>query len=150
MKIKSSNAKIQTHNFRIWQIWVCEILIDWIYWIQKDSFIFDLWRNLFKEHDDETKIENEIEYVSLRKTRCLWLCNVCFFSLSSLSLWNMTYKFFMNKHDLINESRDELQSESLERVLADESWDERIENEKVDESQEEIQANDLDEKTETF
>ncbi len=56
----------------------------------------------------------------------------------------------MNKHDLINESRDELQSESLERVLADESWDERIENEKVDESQEEIQANDLDEKTETF
>ncbi len=33
----------------------------------------------------------------------------------------MMYKFFMNKHDLINESQDELQSESLERVLADES-----------------------------
>ncbi len=55
------------------------------------------------------------------------------------------YRFFMNKHDLINESQDELQSESLERVLADESWDERI-----NESQEEIQADDLDENTETF
>ncbi len=58
----------------------------------------------------------------------------------------MMYKFFTNKHDLINE----LQSESLKRVLADESWDERIENEKMNESQEKIQANDLDEKTEAF
>ncbi len=52
----------------------------------------------------------------------------------------------MNKHDLINE----FWSESLKRVLADESWDERIENEKMNESREKIQADDLDEKTETF
>ncbi len=82
MKIKSSNARIWTYNLCIWQIWVCEILIDWIYWIQKDSFIFDLWRNLFKERDDETEIESEIEYVISRKTRCLWLCDICSFSLS--------------------------------------------------------------------
>jgi len=55
------------------------------------------------------------------------------------------YKLFMNKHDLINESQDELQDESLEKILADESQDERI-----DESREEIQADDLDENTETF
>ena len=79
MKIKSSNARIQTHDLRIWQIWVCEILIDWIYWIQKDSFIFDLWRNLFRTRDDETKIKSEIEYVSLRKTRCPWTLRRVFF-----------------------------------------------------------------------
>ena len=39
MKIKSSNARIQIHDLCIWQIWVCEILINWIYWTQKDSFI---------------------------------------------------------------------------------------------------------------
>ncbi len=67
------------------------------------------------------------------------------------------YKFFINKHDLIDESWDELQSESLEEILADESWgervnesrekiqadesqDERVKNERVDESWEEIQA----------
>ncbi len=44
----------------------------------------------------------------------------------------------MNKHDLINESRDELQDESLEEILADESRDERIENERVNKSWEEI------------
>ncbi len=56
----------------------------------------------------------------------------------------------MNKHSLIDESRDELQSESLERVLADESRDERIENEEIDESREEVQADDLGEEKETF
>ena len=105
--------------------------LSWIYQIQKDSFVFDLWRNRFKEHDDETEIKSEIKYVSSRKTRYLWLCNVCSFL---LSLWNMTYKFFMNKHDLINKSWEELQSESLEKILADVSWDERIKNEKINES----------------
>ncbi len=57
----------------------------------------------------------------------------------------MMYKFFTNKHDLIDESRDELRSESLERILADESQDE-----KIDESREKIRADDLDEDTETF
>ena len=150
MKIKLSNAKIQTHDLCIWQIWVYEILIDWIYWIQKDSFIFNLWRNLFRKHDDETEIKNEIEYVSSEKTRCLWLCDVCSFSLSSLSLWNMMYKFFTNKHDLIDESWDELQNKLLEKILADESQDEKIENERVDESQERVQADDLYKKTKTF
>ncbi len=61
----------------------------------------------------------------------------------------------MNKHDLINELWDEHQSESLEEILADESQDkrvknERIKNERVDESWEEIQADDLNEKKETF
>ncbi len=140
MKIKSSNAKIQTYDLRIWQIWACEILIDWIYWTQKDSFIFDLRRNLFKECNDEIEIKSEIKYLSLKKMRCLWLCNMCSFS---LSLWNMWYKFFTNKYDLINESREELWNESLERILADESRGEKIENEKVknervDESQERV------------
>ncbi len=79
----------------------------------------------------------------------------------------MTYKFFTNKHDLIDESQEKLQSKSLKEVLADdswdekinesweeiqanESWDERIENERINELWEEIQADDLDEKTETF
>ena len=44
----------------------------------------------------------------------------------------------MNKHDLINESRNEFQDESLEEILADESRDERIENKRVNESWEEI------------
>ncbi len=55
----------------------------------------------------------------------------------------MWYKFFTNKHDLINESREKLQDKSLERILADESQDERIknkrvENERVNESQERV------------
>ncbi len=152
MKIKSSNVKIQTHDLCIWQIWVCEILIDWIYWTQKDSFIFDLRRNLFKECNDETEIKSEIEYLSLKKMHCLWLCNICSFS---LSLWNMWYKFFTNKHDLIDESREELWNESLGRILADESRgekikNEKVENERVNESQERVQANYLDNDTETF
>ncbi len=47
----------------------------------------------------------------------------------------MTYKFFTNKHDLIDESRDELRNKSLERILADESRDERM-----NESRERIRA----------
>ncbi len=62
----------------------------------------------------------------------------------------MMYKFFTNKHDLIDESWDELQNKLLEKILADESQDEKIENERVDESQERVQADDLYEKTETF
>ncbi len=147
MKIKSSNARIRTYDLCIWQIWACEILIDYIYRIQKDSFVFDLWRNRFRKRSNETEIKNEIEYVSSRKTRCLWLCDACSFS---LSLWNMMYKFFMNKHDLINESWDELQDESLERVLADESRGERIESERIDESRKRIRADDLDEEKEAF
>jgi len=94
----------------------------------RPSFNFDLWRNFFRKRDDETKIKSEIEYLSSKKTRCLWLCDTCSFS---LSLWNMWYKFFTNKHDLIDESREELQDESLERVSADESQDKRIENERI-------------------
>ncbi len=74
----------------------------------------------------------------------------------------MTYKFFTNKHDLIDESRDELRNKSLEKILADESRDERMNesrerirageswDEKVNESWEEVQADDLNEKRETF
>ncbi len=51
----------------------------------------------------------------------------------------------MNKHDLINKSWEEFQDESLEEILADESQDKR-----VNESQEKVQADDLNEKTETF
>jgi len=36
----------------------------------------------------------------------------------------------MNKHDLINESRDELQDKSLEEVLAGEPRDEKVDDEK--------------------
>ncbi len=59
------------------------------------------------------------------------------------------YKFFMNKHSLINESWREIQT--------DESWDKRIKNEKINESwDEEVchdsckMQDDLKRKTETF
>ncbi len=127
--------------------------LSWIYWTQKNSFVFDFWRNRFRKHDDEIeRIEIEISterwYVSLRKTCCLWLCDVWS---SSLSLWNMMYKFFTNKHE--DESRAEKVNKSWERVQADESWREIL----VDESQDEEvhhesckMQDDLERKTETF
>ncbi len=147
MKIKSSNARIQTYDLRIWQAWVCEILIDWIYRIQKDSFVFDLWRNLFRERDDEAEVEGETEYLSSKKARCLWPCGACS---SSLSLWNMWYKFFTDKHGLIDEPREELRDESLERVRAGEPRGEGIEDEGIDEPRGGVRAGDLGGETEAF
>jgi len=79
----------------------------------------------------------------------------------------MMYKFFTDKHGLIDESRDELRDEPLEGILAGEprgegideprggvrageSRGERIENEGIDESREGVRAGDLGGKTEAF
>ena len=79
----------------------------------------------------------------------------------------MMYKFFTDKHGLIDDSRDELRDESLGGVLAGESRGEgideprggvrageprgeRIEDEGIDEPRERVRAGDLGGETEAF
>ncbi len=81
------------------------------------------------------------------KTRCLWPCDAC---PSPLSLWNMTYKSFTDKHGLIDEPRDELRGEPLGGVLAGEPRGEGIEDEGVDEPRGGVRAGDLGGEKEAF
>ena len=96
--------------------------LGWIYRTQEDSFAFDLWRNRFRGRGDgiegiETEVSAERRYVSSGKARCLWPCGAWS---SPLSLWNMTYKSFTDKHE--GEPRAEGVNEPRGGVRADEPW----------------------------